>query len=471
MNDLKKTYTTIFFIGWFFFPFNDFKGYEVLGEFKNESGAYFFLLGFFVFVVDCLRKGRVSIPYKSPIFQALSVFLIWCIITIILNFSAVSDSYFKHTGGIYRFIRQYISLMISTLVLVLYFWNVILNWTIPQILYKIRKLLLYCLIFVFVYGFFETLVVVFHFFPARYVLDAFAYFPFLDANYLPGGRISSVTYESPSLGNYLITVSAWMFSYIFTEKNRYRYIPTLMVLFLTFFSGSRTALVNISLQFIILVSVMYSMKEYKKKVTTGFVYVVIFSGILLVANGNKIIKAVNEKVESLNFKGNLTKSISNQSRFGMQYASIQVFKEHPIVGVGFGQETYYKRFHYPKWATKNNYEFPMHYENKNERSFPTSYNIYTRLLAETGIIGVLIFLYFIYLCLLNSRKVWKESQDEKKILGFIVMLSFLGFSLNWLQTDFFRQYGYWMCMVILIKLMADRTDKVQVTEGLKLQKD
>lgn len=456
MNNLKKTYISLFFIGWFFFPFNDFKGIEELGEFKNEAGAYFFLTGFFVFLMDCFGKGKVSIPYKSPIFRALLLFLVWCIITIILNFNAVSESYFKHTGGIYRFIRQYVSLMISTLILIVYFWNVIRGWTIPEVLYKIRKVLLYCLIFVFCYGFLETLVVVFNIYPARYILELFDYFPFLDVNYPPGGRISSVCYESPSLGNYLITVSGWMFSYIFTEKNKYKYLPTLMVLFLTFFSGSRTALINVALQFFILIVVMYSMNEHKKTLRVGFLYVTILSGILLIANGNKIIKAVEEKVESLNFKENMTKNISNKSRFGMQYASIQVFKEHPIVGVGFGQETYYKRFHYPRWATKDNFEFTLHYENKNERSFPTSYNIYTRLLAETGIIGVLIFGYFIYLCISNARSVWKNSQDEKKILSFILMLSFIGFSLNWLQTDFFRQYGYWLCMVILIKLMTHK---------------
>jgi len=198
------------------------------------------------------------------------------------------------------------------------------------------------------------------------------------------------------------------------------------------------------------------MKEHKKTLTIGFVYTVVVSSILLVVNGDKILKAVEEKMESLNFKKNMTKNISNQSRFGMQYASIEVFKEHPIIGVGFGQETYYKRFHYPRWATKNNFEFTLHYQNKNEKSFPTSYNIYTRLLAETGLIGVALFLYFIYLCLSNSRRVWKNSSGESKILGFILMLSFIGFSLNWLQTDFFRQYGYWLCMVILIRLMNDK---------------
>ncbi len=461
MNDLKKTYITLFFIGWFFFPFNDFKGFEALGEFKNESGAYFFLLGFFVFLIDTLRAQRMSSPHKSPIFKALLFFLFWCIVTTALNYNAVSESYFKHTGGVYRFIRQYISLMISTVVLIFYFWNVIVKWTTSEVLYKIRRLLLYCLIFVFVYGFLETLVVVFNIYPAKYILDTFDYFPFLDVNYPPGGRISSVTYESPSLGNYLITVSGWMFSYIFTEKAKWRYLPTLMILFLTFFSGSRTALINIGIQFIILLTIMYSMKEYKNALTNGFVYTVVISSILLVANGDKILKAVEEKAESLNFRKNMTKNISNQSRFGMQYASIQVFKEHPIIGVGFGQETYYKRFHYPRWATKNNFEFTLHYQNKNEKSFPTSYNIYTRLLAETGLIGVSLFLYFIYLCFCNSRRVWKNSSEERKILGFILMLSFIGFSLNWLQTDFFRQYGYWLCMVILIKLM---NEKPQITE-------
>ncbi|MBS1533434.1 MAG: O-antigen ligase family protein [Bacteroidetes bacterium] len=455
MNNLRNTYLTLFFVGWFFFPFNDFRGYEFLGEFKNESGAYFFLLGFFVFVIDVVNSGKISIPYRSKVFRALSLFLVWCIVATVLNYNAVSESYFKHTGGVYRFIRQYISLMISTIVFVFYFWNVIYKWSFVEILYKIRRILLYCLIFVFVYGFLETLVVVFHFFPAKYILSVFDYFPFLDVNYPPGERISSVTYESPSLGNYLITVSAWMFSYIFTEKNKYRFVPTFMVLFLMFFSGSRTALINIGIQFMVLISVMYSMEEYKRVITKGLLYTVVISSFLLILNGEKIVKSIEDKAESLNFRKNLTTNISNQSRFGMQYASLQVFKEHPIVGVGFGQETYYKRFHYPRWATKNNFEFRLHYQNKNEKSFPTSYNIYTRLLAETGIVGFGLFLYFILMCFFKSKKIWKEAKEERKILGFILMISFLGFILNWLQTDFFRQYGFWLCMVILIKLINE----------------
>ena len=465
MITLKRIYFILFLIGWFFFPFNDFNGIPSLGEFKNEAGAFFFMAGFVIFCVDIFLKGKLYLPLKSRIFQVLLFFLFWCLFTTVLNIDTVYFNYFKHTGGVFRFIRQYFALLLSALFFVIYFWNVIMNLKNFQILLKIRRMLLACLIFAFFYGFLETLIVVFNINVIRPLLDVLDYFPFLDVNYVPGERISSIAYESPSLGNYLITISGWMFSYILTEKSKYRFVPALMVLFLTFFSGSRTALIIITIQVCILISVLYSTKENREIVFDGFKYVFIFFSILLIINGNKILKAIDDKADSLNFSGNLKTNISNQSRFGMQYASLQVFKEHPLIGVGFGQETYFKRFHYPAWAKKNNYEFKLLYENKNIRSFPTAYNLYTRLLAETGLIGVLIFGYLIYLCISKSFFLWKKTENEEKTLALILFISFVGLSLNWLQTDFFRQYGFWLCMVILIKLLKLINDRTKTIIG------
>ncbi len=463
MSSLRKLYTYLFFIGWFFFPFNDFEGIKEFGEFKNESGAFFFIAGFVFLLIEALRIKKISIPYKNLLFGTLLLFFAWCIITILINFNAVCDSYFKHTGGIVRFIRQFFSLLVSAFIFFIFYWNVIIGWNATRILNTIRKVLLIGLVFVFFYGFIETLIIYFHIGALRPVLGIFDYFPFLDVNYQPDGRISSVAYESPSLGNYLITISGWMFSYIFTEKGKSRFIPTLMVLFLTFFSGSRTAFINIGLQLVILFSVLYSMHQYRGLLRDAFKYTLLATVVLLFLNGDKITKAFTEKAESLNFRENLTKSVSNQSRFGMQYASLQVFKDHPITGVGFGQETYYKRFYYPRWAKKDNYEFKLKYENKNDRSFPTAYNIYTRLLAETGIIGFLIFSSLIYLCIKKALLVWKKGMDEEKTLGLILIISFAGLSLNWMQTDFFRQHGFWLCMAILIKLLGDIKKRNKIT--------
>ena len=457
---LRQIYTLLFLVGWFFFPFNDFEGVEAFGEFKNEAGAFFFMAGFFVLAIEVLFSGKFAIPYNNRIFQILVLFFGWCFLTVVLNYATVSENYFKHTGGVYRFIRQYVSLLIPSFLLLIFYFNVIKTWTVNEILIKIRKVLLISLVFVFTYGFIETLIVVFHINPFRNILALFDYFPFLDVHYLPGGRISSVAYESPSLGNYLITVSGWMFSYILTSKNRYRFIPTLMILFLTFFSGSRTALINIGIQVIILLSILFAMPEYRKNVVKGFKFGFIAIGFLLIINGDKIIRAVDEKVESLNFSKNLKNNISNQSRFGMQYASLQVFKENPIIGVGYGQETYHKRFHYPGWAKRNNWEFPVMYQNTSVKSFPTAYNMYTRLLAETGIIGVFIFLFFIYSCIKKSIYLFRNKDLNYKVLGFILLLSFTGLSLNWLQTDFFRQHGFWLCLAILMTIKT-RIEKTQ----------
>ena len=201
------------------------------------------------------------------------------------------------------------------------------------------------------------------------------------------------------------------------------------------------------------------MPHYRKNVVNIFKYGFIAMGFLVLINGEKVIRAVDEKVESLNFSKNLKNNISNQSRFGMQYASLQVFKENPIVGVGFGQETYHKRFKYPGWAKRNNWEFKVMYQNNSLRSFPTAYNMYTRLLAETGIVGISIFLFFIFYCIKKSIFLYKNQDFTYKVLGFILILSFTGLSINWFQTDFFRQHGFWLCVAILISLLNNISKK------------
>ena len=167
-------------------------------------------------------------------------------------------------------------------------------------------------------------------------------------------------------------------------------------------------------------------------------------------NSKRIIKGFKDKIETIDFKSNLTKNVSNQSRLGIQYASLQVFKENPLFGVGFGQQTFHNRFHYPSWATLNNYEFRLFYKNEMISNFPPGYNIYVRILTETGLIGFLIFLSLIILIFFLCLNIIKSKSDEKNVLGTVLLVSFIGFFINWLQIDSFRIYGIWICFAILI---------------------
>src|SRR5690606_34713676 len=81
-------------------------------------------------------------------------------------------------------------------------------------------------------------------------------------------RISSVAYEVPALGNYLITIGPWMFSYILTEKKAYKFIPSTIVLALMYFSDSRTALICILIEFMVFVLILLHDVRYRKTTST-----------------------------------------------------------------------------------------------------------------------------------------------------------------------------------------------------------
>lgn len=449
---LQKIYTLLFFLGLFFFPFNDFQGISALGEFKKESGALFLLAGFIFLIIDVLNKKRIVIPYKSTLFQLLILFLLWCFITTVLNINTVFHNYFKHTGGINRFVRQYFALLVSSVIFFIFYINVIAKMEIKEAFFKIRKVFLCSLIFVSIYAFFEILVVVFGFSLFLPVLKLFNYFPFLEESYHLGGRISSISYEPPFFAIYLISISGWMFSYVLTNKKPNKFLPGIAVLMLTYFSGSRTGLIVVFFQALLFSVFLYKDLRFKAYIKNGLVGFSVIFAVLLVFNGEKVTQSVTTKIQSLDFKNNLTKNISNQSRFGIQYASLEVFKENPIIGVGFGQQAYHTRTHYPGWATKNNYEFKLFYKNKKDTTFPPGYNLYTRLLAETGLIGIILFLMLLYFSIRETLTLMKKTTHEEKTLSIIIFITLLGLYINWLQIDTFRLYLFWLSIALLIQL-------------------
>ena len=463
MLTLKKIYTKLLFLGIFFLPFNSYKGIDFLGEFSRESAFLFFCLGLLFFLLQTLLNSKVKFPFGNEVFLWLAIFVFYCFLCSLLNVFDIYGNYFKQTSGIARFIKQFSVLVVLSVFFLIYFWKALKEFEVEKLLFKIRSIFLMSFIILWVYSFFEIIVVVLkkdQFLP---VLHLFNYFPFtevrLDEKY---GRISSVSFEPPFLAIYLITIAGWMFSYILTSKGAFKFMPTIGVLLMTFFSGSRTALVVIIIQLLVFLSIILKMKSYRKY----FFYflsltAVGFTMILIITKGS-VLTSINEKLETLNFKENLTKSISNKSRFGIQYSNLMVFKDHPVIGVGYGQQAFHNRNYYPDWATKSNYEFPLMYLNENERSFPPGYNLYIRLMAETGIIGVGLFLFFLLVIFFKVKKIIKYSNNYERVLAIVLYVSFVGFIINWLQVDTFRIFGFWICLALLMCLNNFRTKESNI---------
>jgi O-antigen ligase len=448
---LQKIYKNLFFLGVFFIPFNSFnweRNYAFMGELRFEAAAYFFLVSF----VFLFLNGKISIPFFSKGFTILLCFVLCCFMSGMVNLYYLLSLHFKNTVGIHRFIRQFISLIILSILFLILFWNVFKSMAIKDILIVVRKIFLYSLLFAGFVSVFEVIICIFGFWNLEKYIHIFDYFPFLEIQLSYNGRISSISYEVPAFAMYLATISGWMFSYILTAKGIKRYLPSVLLIVLMILSGSRTGFMVILIQLAIFIWYLYKNDRIRPIHLKFLKYISFLILILVLFNSKNMYKIIEEKIDDYDFVGNLKQNISNQSRFGTQYATLLVFRDHPIFGVGYAQLPFYSNEYYPYWAKVNNFEYKMYFVNQNNDKFPPSYNMFLRLAAETGIVGLFLFLLMIYYVIALSIKFVLNSEDEVKIISLVVLITFVGLSMNWLQTDTLKLFGFWLCFALLMRI-------------------
>ena len=440
---IKNLIIPTLLLGIFFIPFNSWSGIGFLGEYYRDSCFLFFSFAF----VLVLFKRRINMPIKNLIFQFLILFILWSILATLFNAHNIADYYFKQTSGLSRFINQFGSLIIASIIIPLTFYNGFKWININKTFRLIRRVVLASLIIVLIYSIIEILIVKFNMVNLKKpLLNLFDYFPFTEAKTdMRLRRISSVTFEPPALGTYLLSIAGWMFSYILTEKKNFKYLPTVIVLFLGFMSGSRAAFFAIIIQFIIASIIFLKNKKLTRNIYRIIIGFSTASILTITYFSEPIYNYIKKEINSFKLDDS-THSLSNKSRFGIQQAMFYVFLENPISGTGYGLQAFESRKKYPTWAKKNNWEFRLKYLNQNDKRFPPGYNMYLRILSETGLVGFLFFglmLLQIFLWCFNNLK------SENSTIAFIILISMIGFSLNWLKMDSFRIYFFWLCLALI----------------------
>lgn len=460
-NNLRiwKTIGLIFIaIGIFLIPFNSYEGPSIMGEYNRHPCTYFLLIGFFISCVYVFLKGRIFFPIRNIAFQFLLLFLIWCVVATLLNINNVVNYYFKETTGPVRFIKQYASLLISAVFILMAYLNLFNGIEIKRLFVFIRRIFLWSFIVVSIYSILEILIVFFGISAVTPILELFNYFPFTNVKLSINQRISSVSFEPPELGTYLITIAGWMFSYILTEKGFKKYIPTVFILVLTFFSDSRSGLAIILLQLFLFLFLLYRQQIFRPYLYKIMLIALIPLITLFVFKGATITTYVYEKMTSFSLDDSKHAG-SNKSRLGIQYANLKVFSENPISGVGFGQSAFESRKHYPGWATYDNWEFRLMYLNPYHKPFPSVYNMYVRVLSETGIIGFILFVSFIVVLIWICFRLCVSSNpkdDEFRIYMLVLFITFVGISINWFKTETFRIFGFWVAFAFFLLLTGNK---------------
>jgi O-antigen ligase len=246
-----------------------------------------------------------------------------------------------------------------------------------------------------------------------------------------------------------------MFSYVLTEKGFKKYIPGLLTIVLTLFSGSRAGFLIIFIQAIAFGYFLLKRKKYQILFVRIVKYSLILIALVFIFKGRTVTTYIYEKATSFEIEDD-THAISNKSRFGIQYALYQVFLQNPVFGVGLGQQTFVSKDFYPDWATEDNWEFRLKYLNEDVKSFPPGYNIYLRIMAELGIVGLVIFLFLLIAILYVAHKMSRNKDEGTSLIAIVVFVSILGVFFNWLKMDTFRAFNFWINFALLLVITKNR---------------
>ena len=244
--------------------------------------------------------------------------------------------------------------------------------------------------------------------------------------YKIGGRVILTTQE-PSIAGYLLTTLYYPFilSSIVTNCSIYRrkifgksvefvlFAFSLPVVLFTF----STSTYVVSLILFLFMGALYCKKiSFKKIIKLFYCFFLFFLIVFCVLYKNLpqgYINSIMSAFTKIFMKGQGAGSV--QTRYGFMYAGIMEFLHYPFWGVGVGNSKYVFAQFIPSWAYNSEV---IHYLSIGKALGPKGF--WSWLLGETGIIGTLAFILFLYSLVKNYKYLSKVDYifKSKKVIYF-----------------------------------------------------
>jgi hypothetical protein len=239
------------------------------------------------------------------------------------------------------------------------------------------------------------------------------------------GRIQSVTYEASNFGMYAIFTLPWLWAFASQRGSMLRRIACwvlfLNLLALSFLSG-RTSLVGV-LPVVLLIPYLRLFLVARGGAYQGL-YCVLMASYLVLSIAPLIAIALfqNEIAAAAIASDN----ISNVSRFGTMAIQINEFLQNPTFGIGMGQYPFQVTRLFPSWA--DTWEFQKWITDPDASFFP-SFSLYSRILAELGVVGYAVWLFFCTLFLskvaITAHRFYLD-HGALPYIGAVILCGFFG---------------------------------------------
>ncbi len=253
----------------------------------------------------------------------------------------------------------------------------------------------------------------------------------------------------------------WYLSFI-SKKLTYKvsiYFCLIFFTFCLFLTQARTAVALFVGEFVIFCVVILYLRQ--KKLLKKFANIVICMFLAFMTSNYFIanflkdnrydIKTANQYIESNLTSLTSTKQRSNNARYSIMLTDLKIGLNNPILGVGTGLRNAYVPDYLPEMS-KNNGEIKMWIENQQEKGimragFP-KLGEYTNRFAETGVLGLIMFLIppFILLRKLYLKITDKGISVNDKLPYVFFTISLIGIMASGIGDTINITYCYWVLL-------------------------
>lgn len=295
----------------------------------------------------------------------------------------------------------------------------------------------------------------------------------------PELQFRSLFPEPSFLGIYAVITIPFIWSIIFTSKNKklvgLSFIILLLLEMITLLANSRTATVFLIIDYILLVFAL-CIQFRNKKFIIHTVLVTLIGLLAFVGNivyTSNVFYVQDASTKSINTTSTTIKNIStqqvaneitsygennitslskkdgrsNNQRYGVMKADLNIFIENPLLGIGQGLRTPYVLNHLDE-DTLNNTEVKMWINNiKNKGLINISIPMlgeYTSRLSETGIISFVLFMAPILLLLFRLLKYIIQNSKDTFVIFFTI--AYIECLLTGIGTTLNELYYFWILL-------------------------
>lgn len=229
-------------------------------------------------------------------------------------------------------------------------------------------------------------------------------------------------------------------------------IITVIFTALIFLTNARTGVALLCGEFVCLL--IYTLWVNKKFIVRKFIFISICTIFAFVLSNYFINNFMTEKEISAEdyFKNNLTNIVSvearsNGARYSTIYANVMIGLDNPIFGVGKGLVPAYMPNYFPDFA-ENNREVQNWIKYQNEKGILKmpipSFCAYSLVFAESGIVGLLCYLFPAAFLIYNILKILNRSKEKLEFA--ILLIALLGILASGFSNTLNITYCYWVLL-------------------------